>query len=810
MVVTFDPAAADTTILAATSCDQSQVGTTQNLLVGVDGCDSLIITNTTLLPPSTTNLTAKTCNPANTGTFTQTLTNQFGCDSTIITVVTFDPAAADTTILAATSCDQSQVGTTQNLLVGVDGCDSLIITNTTLLPPSTTNLTAKTCNPANTGTFIQTLTNQFGCDSTVITVVTFDPAAADTTILAATSCDQSQVGTTQNLLVGVDGCDSLIITNTTLLPASTTNLTAKTCNPANVGTFTQMLTNQFGCDSTVITVVTFDPAAADTTILAATTCDPGQVGSVQVLFNGPNGCDSLVITNTTLLPGTSTNLTAKTCNPANVGTFTQLLTNQFGCDSTVITVVTFDPMAVDTTILSATTCDPSEVGSIQNLLTGADGCDSLVITTTVIDPSLCAVSAALITTGVSCSKNADGKVTVTVSAGQVPLNFQWTAGTGTTGTGQIADLNTSVIIDSLPAGTFTITITSSIGATTVLNAEIGTPPSIMVQAEAALIYSGFALRCAGSSDGSAHVSATGGLTPYQFLWSNGDTTATISNIAAGVYQVTATDQKGCTNQASVSLVEPAPLDFTLQISPTDCGETTADATIIASGGAGPYTAKVDSVSVAGLMPTVAVGPHIVQLTDANGCTTDTTLTIDLPPVPMLTLPSDTSIHLGQSLTIEAFTNLNNWRSIVWQPNAPDSSCTNCLQQTWMPLTSRRYTVTIIDSFGCAATASIRVLVSREPEIYVPNIFAPDCNCPNDIFQISVGPSVADLSVFQIFDRWGEMVYSWDETIPARMWPGWDGKVGGKKVEVGVYVYYLKVKLVDGEEILLKGDITLYK
>lgn len=390
------------------------------------------------------------------------------------------------------------------------------------------------------------------------------------------------------------------------------------------------------------------------------------------------------------------------------------------------------------------------------------------------------------------------------------MTFQWTAGTGSIGNGQITSLNTSVIIDNLSGGAFAITITSGVGVTTVLTGEIVAPPAMIVQAEAALVFNGFALRCADSFDGSVQASVVGGLAPYQFLWNNGDTTAMLSDVAAGNYQLTVTDQKGCRVQTSVSLVAPEPLDFVLQVVSADCGEALADAIIVVSGGAGPYIATVDGTSVAGLMAIVAAGLHTVQLTDANGCLADKTLTVALPSAPTLVLPSDTSVQLGQSLTIAAITDLTTWQSLTWNPIAPDTSCADCLQQTWSPLTSRRYTVTIVDSFGCTATASIRVLVRREPEIYVPNVFSPDGDGNNDIFQISVGPSVADLSKLQIFDRWGEMVYNWDERTPAKLWPGWDGMVGGKRVEVGVYVYYLQVHLVDGEEILLKGDITVFE
>ena len=54
------------------------------------------------------------------------------------------------------------------------------------------------------------------------------------------------------------------------------------------------------------------------------------------------------------------------------------------------------------------------------------------------------------------------------------------------------------------------------------------------------------------------------------------------------------------------------------------------------------------------------------------------------------------------------------------------------------------------------------------------------------------------------------MYLWDESVPADGWPGWDGKSGGKAVELGVYVYYVEFRLVNGEKHIRKGDLTVMK
>ena len=204
-----------------------------------ESCEGLI---------DTTNVAATTCDPSMVGVMDTVLTNQFGCDSVVITTTTLLPN--DTTNVAATTCDPSMVGVMDTVLTNQFGCDSVVITTTTLLPNDTTNVAATTCDPSMVGVMDTVLTNQIGCDSVVITTTTLLPN--DTTNVAATTCDPSMVGVMDTVLTNQFGCDSVVITTTTLLPNDTTNVAATTCDPSMVGVMDTVLTNQFGCDSVVI------------------------------------------------------------------------------------------------------------------------------------------------------------------------------------------------------------------------------------------------------------------------------------------------------------------------------------------------------------------------------------------------------------------------------------------------------------------------------------------------------------------------------------------------------------------------------
>jgi len=801
--ITVNPGASDTTLLTATTCDPAQVGIVVQDLTNLFGCDSTVVTTTTLLPADNVAVSASTCDPSAAGVFIQNLVNQFGCDSIVTTTVVFDPAAIDSVSLSATTCDPAQVGVSVQNLTNQFGCDSIVTTTTTLLPSNAVSVSATTCDPAQVGVSVQNLTNQFGCDSIVTTTTTLLPS--NVVSVAATTCDPAQVGVSVQNLTNQLGCDSIVTTTTTLLPSNAVSVAATTCDPAQVGVSVQNLTNQFGCDSIVTTTTTLLPSNAVS--VAATTCDPAQVGvSVQNLTN-QFGCDSIVTTTTTLLPSNAVSVAATTCDPAQVGVSVQNLTNQFGCDSIVTTTTTLLPS--NAVSVSATTCDPAQVGvSVQNL-TNQFGCDSIVTTTTTLDVVGCAPVVAVSTVNPLCAGAATGSFTIQIQSGQPPYQYTWANNLGNTGSGQITSLVPPTVVGNLVAGTYSITVTNPAnGASTTASATLTAPSMLAAVAASSTPHNGFEVACAGGSDGSAAASATGGTPPYQFDWSNSASGPALNGLGAGTYTLTATDANGCTAIASVTLDAPPPLVLDLELDRGDCGDTLVDATATASGGVGPYILTVDGNLVAGTMPSLGAGTHVLAVTDANACSADSSVTVMLPPLPAIALPPDTTVVIGNTLSIEAVTNLGAWNSIVWQP-LPDTTCPACLVQVWMPAGFQLITVTITDTFGCTATDQIRVSVEKKTELYVPNAFRPDRSGRNDTWTLNAGPSVLELQEVAIFDRWGNQQYLWNNPLPPNQWPGWDGTArGGQKANPGVYVYYLKVLLADGTTEVVKGDVTI--
>lgn len=119
---------------------------------------------------------------------------------------------------------------------------------------------------------------------------------------------------------------------------------------------------------------------------------------------------------------------------------------------------------------------------------------------------------------------------------------------------------------------------------------------------------------------------------------------------------------------------------------------------------------------------------------------------------------------------------------------------------------KTYTVEVSDGV-CAQTANVIVktyeFVCGDVYIFVPNAFSPNGDGENDWLYVR-GQNLEEIT-FKVFDRWGELVFvSNDQAV------GWDGTFKGKKVDPDVYVYHLQVICFDGQENLIKGNITVLR
>jgi gliding motility-associated-like protein len=207
-------------------------------------------------------------------------------------------------------------------------------------------------------------------------------------------------------------------------------------------------------------------------------------------------------------------------------------------------------------------------------------------------------------------------------------------------------------------------------------------------------------------------------------------------------------------------------------------------------------------SVGGL----CAGNYSVTVTDIDGNDVVGNFLIKEPPPLTVLAGNDTTIEYGQSVQLNATS--AGWQvTYNWEPPV-DLSCTDCQNPVATPLMTTTYTVTVTDSAGCQGMDVITITVVDNVGLYVPNAFSPNGDGENDfIFVFVTGSNVLD--VFNIYNRWGQLVFS-TNVIQNGQSLGWDGTFKGEPQPVGCYAFVARAVDANGQDQLVTGNITLMR
>jgi metal-sulfur cluster biosynthetic enzyme len=229
----------------------------------------------------------------------------------------------------------------------------------------------------------------------------------------------------------------------------------------------------------------------------------------------------------------------------------------------------------------------------------------------------------------------DGSAALTISGGTAPFAIDYTGPVSGSATANMAGTTT---IDMLEAGTYNVTITDDNGCMTTCTFTITDPACAL-----SLDIAGTNLNCAGDDSGAIELTVSGAVGNVTFDWNIDalDGTEDPSGLAAGTYEVTVTDEAGCTASTSVTLTEPAALMLSCaEDQPVSTvGGNDGSAALTISGGTAPfaidYTGPVSGSATANMAGTTTIdmlqaGTYNVTITDDNGCMTTCTVTITDP------------------------------------------------------------------------------------------------------------------------------------------------------------------------------------
>lgn len=423
-------------------------------------------------------------------------------------------------------------------------------------------------------------------------------------------------------------------------------------------------------------------------------------------------------------------------NPAGLqqGSYTVTVTDALGCTDTVSTTLT-EPSALSVNVLDVTnvSCFGGDDGAIQVDITGgtqpyvylwadgpntedrtglsagsytlsvvdAKGCQVIASNTIVDEPTELITS--MLPSNPSCGGINNGSVLATAIGGIPPYSYQWSNG------------NTTSSVNGVGAGTYTVIITDDNGCVAYDTATLSVATQMILQ------DSIVDLLCYDDGNGEIFITVTGGTVPYIYNWSNGGNTASISSLDGGMYDLTVTDNSGCSVTASYTVDEPDSILMELFITPVKCyGDADGVAATRIEGGTPDYVYQWSDGQTSNVATGLDPGILTLTVTDENGCVQ--TITGDVFGPDSLILTADTIYNVscydeadgGVVINVQGGTADFNYavENVNFQPDG-----------IFTGLSAGDYTALVLDGNNCQATVQFTITEPDEwliefPEPYV--------------------------------------------------------------------------------------------
>jgi gliding motility-associated-like protein len=424
-------------------------------------------------------------------------------------------------------------------------------------------------------------------------------------------------------------------------------------------------------------------------------------------------------------------------------------------------------------------------------VTDANGCDT-IIEVDMLPPGDIAAEITNLT-GTTCYGDCDGSISVNATSGTAPFNYNWSNG------------EQGSLITELCSGPYTVTIIDSENCVIHKYVYLVEPEELIANP----IESGNILCYGETTD--ITVNTQGGTMPYNVSWSTGAEESTLTNVPAGVYEVTVTDANLCIDSATIQVNQPPILLMDTSMRNMLCtGLCSGEAKVFPDGGTPPYSYNWSNGDNNSIAESLCEGTYVLTLTDNNGCSlTENFFIINENYIPPLeAYPDRESIYYGETTTLHAIpydsTTTYHWRP----PNYLNStSQANVISS---PEEDIEYIVTITDKYGCSNIDTVRVkimeIVCGDPYIYIPNAFSPNGDGNNDYFIPLAPQSLITDMYFAVFNRWGELIYETDNINDQ----GWDGTYKGEVLAPDVFVFYFKATCLNQLQYEKKGNVTLIR
>lgn len=514
-----------------------------------------------------------------------------------------------------------------------------------------------------------------------------------------------------------------------------------------------------GCTFNYTEYVTNNPGTLNITSTTATdeNCGDG-TGTINIDVTGGSGVYTFDWSNGSTIEDL-TNLSA--------GLYSLTLTDDAGCETSTSATVNGDGItmpsnsvsdeicgnasgAIDITIVGgntpytfawdngATTEDLSNLsaGTYSVSISEAGGC-TLNDTYTVGNNTNGLAITATSTTDENCG-DGTGSIDITVTGGSAPLSIDWDNG------------ETTEDISGLNGGDYTVLIEDALGCTvtqtsTITNISGGFTASVTTITDE---------NC-GNGTGAIDILVTGGATPYTYVWDNGETTEDLSALNAGTFEVTVTENNGCSVvlNATVDNISGTLAISNVTLQSENCGNSSGFIDLSITGGATPYTYAWDNTETTQDLSGLSAGDYNCVITDNSSCSINYSGTITDAGGGMSTAPVITNelCDNGEGAIDVTVAGGINPFSYSWTGATPGTCCD--------------YTLNMTDQGNSWNGASITVLINGSS---IGDFTVPGGGANTETFQVCSGDNVDlvwnsgnwdDEVGFELLDPSGAIIYT---------------------------------------------------
>jgi|GEM_PF-817028 uncharacterized repeat protein (TIGR03803 family) len=705
------------TVTASASASPICNGSGSNLTAG--GATSYTWAPATTLSKSTGSSVVAT--PTISTTYTVTGTNASGCVNTATVAVVVNQQPTVTVNESPTAICLGNSSTLTATASGGTGPYTYSWAPATDISVTTGNVVS--ASPGTTYTYTVTIMDANGCSNTASApiIVNYAPGLSFTPT-SATICLGGNTGIT------VSGANSYVWSPGSSLNCS--NCATVNATPTVNTVYKVTGTSAAGCASIDSVSVFVNPLP---TITASASSPIICIGSNSTLTaNGATSYTWAPMMGLSITTGASVLAT-----PTTSVTYTVTGTNGGGCQSTQTVSVTINPLP--TVSASATTnpiCkgSPTAVtasGASTYTWSPSTGLSTTMGSSVNANPASAITYTVTGTDGNGCVSSGTLAMSVnslpTISANASPTAICSGSTSSLSGGGAVSyvwspaatlNISTGTVVTASPTTTtaYTVTGTDGNGCSNTANVVVDVDNPIINLTKANV-------SCHGACNGTLLPNVSGGTPPYSYSWSNSQTTALASNLCPATYTLTLTDNLGCSGSKSATITQPGAISVNGSSTATSCGLANGIAIASASGGSAPYNYSWNTspVQTGNTISNLASGSYSVTVTDGNGCTAGTNVTVGASSGPAISVSNLNQSGCGKNdgnATISVTGGTSPYL-YSWNNGGTTAADTG--------LAAGTYIATVTDNNGCSTFKAITISDASAPAVNITSVTEVNCN-----------------------------------------------------------------------------------